>query len=60
MKPTIDQFNATQINIFEHPEAVKQYDLKVTPTTIIFKDGKQVARLENVHSAEEISKILNS
>jgi hypothetical protein len=40
----------------KHPGVVKQFDLKVAPTTIVFDEAKQVARFNGVSTAANISK----
>jgi thiol-disulfide isomerase/thioredoxin len=40
----------------KHPGVVKQFDLKVAPTTIVFDEAKQVARFNGVATAVNISK----
>ncbi|MHA2135969.1 MAG: thioredoxin family protein [Candidatus Thorarchaeota archaeon] len=40
----------------KHPGVVKQFDLKVAPTTIVFDKDKQVARFNGVVTAANISK----
>ncbi|MCQ1538030.1 thioredoxin family protein [Methanocalculus taiwanensis] len=46
------------IDAKEHPEYIKTYGLKVTPTTVILVDGSMVEKVEGVLHQEEFCDLL--
>lgn len=61
MWPVIEQLRKEGYLVFYlevevHPEIVKQFGLRLYPTTIVFDKGKRIARFNGVTSAEAIKK----
>jgi thiol-disulfide isomerase/thioredoxin len=53
--PTIE---VTTINISTDPAFVQKENIKLTPTMIIYKEGKEIARLENVQPLDALNSTL--
>ena len=43
-KQKLSNVNFEKVNVEENYDATKQYDIKMVPTFILFKDGKEVER----------------
>lgn len=43
-----------EIDAVKHPEYIKKYRLRVTPTIVILKDGAELKRFEGLVHREEL------
>ena len=48
------------IDPLKNPAYIKQYNLKVTPTIIILKDGEEKARFEGVVHREQLEEAVGT
>ncbi|MDO4575595.1 MAG: thioredoxin domain-containing protein [Planctomycetia bacterium] len=49
-----DGVSIGKVNVDEQPELAMRYDVSAIPTLLVFKEGRQVERLEGVQSAERL------
>ena len=47
-----------EIDAVKNPEYIKQYNLRVTPTIIILKDGEEKERFQGVIHREELENVI--
>jgi len=52
------QIPIEEIDAVKHPQYIREYQLKSTPTILILKDGKTVERFEGVVHAEQLEAAL--
>ena len=49
-----DQLKAVKLNVDDNPETTKQYAVMSIPTLIVFKDGKELARVVGARGKDAI------
>lgn len=47
------------ISLMDHPEIAKEYNIQANPTTLLFKDGIEVARLKGALPAIVVTQWIN-
>lgn len=65
-KPIIEQFKQKQpecdveyINIDEHEELIKQYNINAVPTCVILKNDKEVSRFSGIKNISYIESLVD-
>jgi thioredoxin 1 len=48
------KLNVAHIKVVENPKSLSEYAITTTPTLILFKNGKQIGRLEGVRHRETV------
>ena len=49
-----DSIKVCKVNVDENPVSAQNYGIRAIPTLIVFKDGREAARMVGVRSKEEI------
>ena len=50
--------NIEEVDAVKNPQYIKEYQLKVTPTIVVVKDGEVKERLEGVVHREQLESVL--
>ena len=58
-KGKFKKINRYKVDLDEHQELAKKYNIKSVPTIILFKDGKEHKRLIGNRTLEELVKFTN-
>jgi thioredoxin 1 len=48
-----------EINAAKHPEYIRQYSLRVTPTILVVEDGEVRERMEGLTHREDLEAVIN-
>lgn len=48
------------VNVDDHPELARQYDVRSIPTILVFSGGKVVARAAGAQSREQLLKLVSA
>ena len=58
-KSTFKKINRFKVDLDEHQELAKKYNIKSVPTIVLFKDGKEHKRLIGNRTLEELVAFIN-
>ena len=57
--PIIEELSVGKLDVDENPSIAQQYGVMSIPTLIVFKDGKEAARLVGLQSKDKLVQTLN-
>jgi thioredoxin 1 len=58
VKNEFDKINFIDIDVDDHPDLAKEYQIRSVPTVILFRDGTEVDRLVGAVKIDALRKVL--